>query len=181
MSLKVYLAGYIQGEVIEECTSWRKRIREFYDNWKGTGKRYPICWLDPLNGEDFAEISPDGLKGVMPPNAIVHKDYTCVEKCDLIVVNMDTFGTIQRGVCVGCAATLSIQRLWDTVVTMEDYNSVYTGRELTRASIDRVKRAKKLRIQVKTLGHMERVFDSLRMGLLYELGEIYRLDQEDFR
>jgi len=92
MSLKVYLAGYIQGEVIEECTSWRKRIREFYDNWKGTGKRYPICWLDPLNGEDFAEISPDGLKGVMPPNAIVHKDYTCVEKCDLIVVNMDTFG-----------------------------------------------------------------------------------------
>ena len=90
--LKVYLAGYIQGEVIEECTSWRKRIRNHYDNWKGTAKKYPITWLDPLNGEDFAEISPDGLKGVMPPNAIVHKDYTCVEKCDLIVVNMDRFG-----------------------------------------------------------------------------------------
>ena len=91
MSMRVYLAGYIQGEVIDECVAWRKKIREFYDNWKG-GKRYPISWLDPLNGEDFAEISPDGLKGVLPPNAIVHKDYTCIEKCDLIVVNMDRFG-----------------------------------------------------------------------------------------
>jgi len=92
MAMKVYLAGYIQGQVIKECTEWRVRIREHYDNWKGQNKRYPICWLDPLNGENFAEISPDGLKGQIPPHAIVHKDYTCVEKCDLIVVNMDRFG-----------------------------------------------------------------------------------------
>jgi len=94
--LSIYLAGFIQGDVIDECTSWRKQIREHYNNWKGG--RYPITWLDPLNGEKFAEISPDGLKGSMPPNAIVHKDYTCVKKCDLIVVNMDTFGQ-DRGLC----------------------------------------------------------------------------------
>jgi len=90
--LSIYLAGYIQGEVIEQCVAWRKRIREHYDNWKGLNIKYPILWLDPLNGEKFSEISPDGLKGVMPPHTIVHKDYTCVEKCDMIVVNMDRFG-----------------------------------------------------------------------------------------
>ena len=88
--LKIYLAGYIQGSVIDKCTEWRKRLREVYNNWNG--KEYPICWVDPLNGEDFAEISPDGLKGVMPPHAIIHKDYKCVQDSDLIVVNMNTFG-----------------------------------------------------------------------------------------
>jgi hypothetical protein len=88
--MKIYLAGYIQGQVINQCTEWRKKLRDTYDNWKGG--RYPLVWIDPLNGEDFAEISPDGLKGVMPPHAIVHKDYKCVVDSDLIVVNMNTFG-----------------------------------------------------------------------------------------
>lgn len=88
--LNCYLAGYIQGSVIEKCVAWRKKIRETYDNWP-TG-RYPINWMDPLNGENFNEISPDGLKGVFPPNAIVHKDYNCVRKADLLIVNTDTFG-----------------------------------------------------------------------------------------
>jgi len=90
--MKVYLCGYIQGDVIEQCYSWRKKIRSFYENWKGTGKNYPISFLDPLNGENFNEISPDGLKGCFPPNAIVHKDYNCVDKCDLVICNTDTFG-----------------------------------------------------------------------------------------
>lgn len=95
--LHVYLAGLIEGKCIKKCTTWRKRIRDYYDNWKG-GKRYPIVWLDPLNGENFAEISPDGLKGSLPPHAIVHKDYMCVDKADLIIANMDTFGS-KRGLC----------------------------------------------------------------------------------
>ncbi len=90
--MKVYLAGFIQGACIDKCTAWRKQIREFYSNWKDTGKPYPICFLDPLNGEKFNEISSDGLKGCFPPKAIVHKDYTCVDKADLIVCNTDTFG-----------------------------------------------------------------------------------------
>jgi len=91
-NLVIYLAGYIQGSVINQCISWRKRIREYYQNWKGTGIDYPLIILDPLNGENFNEISPDGLKGCFPPNAIVHKDYVCIEKSDLIICNTDTFG-----------------------------------------------------------------------------------------
>jgi len=93
--LKIYLAGYIQGTVIEQCTTWRKQIRTYYENWKdkeGNIKPYPLEFLDPLNGENFAEISPDGLKGVMPPHFILHKDYKCIEDCDIIIVNMDRFG-----------------------------------------------------------------------------------------
>lgn len=90
MSLSCYLCGYIQGSVIEQCIAWRKKIRETYDNWP-TG-RYPINWIDPLNGENFNEISPDGLKGCFPPNAIVHKDYVSIQKSDLIICNSDTFG-----------------------------------------------------------------------------------------
>jgi nucleoside 2-deoxyribosyltransferase len=89
--MKIYLAGFIQGTVIDKCIAWRKQIRDHYDNWKGQGS-YGICFLDPLNGEHFNEISPDGLKGSLPSNAIVHKDYHCVKNADLIVCNMDTFG-----------------------------------------------------------------------------------------
>jgi len=90
--MKAYLAGYIQGSVIEQCIAWRKKIRDHYNNWRGTGKPYPISWLDPINGEEYMELSADGLKGSAPSHFIVHKDYRCVELCDLIIVNMDTFG-----------------------------------------------------------------------------------------
>jgi nucleoside 2-deoxyribosyltransferase len=90
--LKIYLAGYIQGEVIEECKAWRKQLREHYEHWKGGDQAYPIVFLDPLNGEEMAEITADGLKSNIPPQSIVHRDYECVSKCDLIVVNMNTFG-----------------------------------------------------------------------------------------
>jgi len=91
MSMTVYLAGYINGSVIEECIAWRKKIRLHYENWKG-GQGYPIEFLDPLNGESLGVISSDGNKGCFPPQMVVHKDYTCVSKSDLIVANMDTFG-----------------------------------------------------------------------------------------
>ena len=87
-----YLAGYISGKKIEECSSWRKKLREHYDNWKFETK-YPICWLDPLNGKDFEEIDGEGLhaKGVTP-EAIVHRDYQCVKSSDMVIANLDTFG-----------------------------------------------------------------------------------------
>jgi nucleoside 2-deoxyribosyltransferase len=87
--IKVYLAGYIQGSVLKECKAWRKRIREHYMHWKD-GKEYPIVWFDPLNGEE--KVSKDGLKSSASPNAIIHRDYQCVIKCDIVVVNTDTFG-----------------------------------------------------------------------------------------
>lgn len=91
MSMTVYLAGYINGSVLEECIAWRKKIRLHYENWKG-GQAYPIEFLDPLNGENLDLISDDGNKGCFPPQMIVHKDYVCVKKSDLIIANMDTFG-----------------------------------------------------------------------------------------
>lgn len=87
--IRVYLAGYIQGSVIEECKAWRKKIREHYTHWK-EGMEYPIIFFDPLNGEE--KVSADGLKSNVPANAIVHRDYQCVVKSDIIVVNTDTFG-----------------------------------------------------------------------------------------
>jgi nucleoside 2-deoxyribosyltransferase len=86
--LTVYLAGFIHGSVINQCKEWRKKVREFYANYKGA--EYPVIWLDPMNGEE--EVSQDGLTSSIPHNAIIHRDYQCVIKSDIIVVNMDTFG-----------------------------------------------------------------------------------------
>lgn len=93
----IYLAGFIQGSKLKECVEWRKKVREHYDHWKDE-EPYPIVWLDPLNGKDLATITDNGLKSSCPPHAIVHRDYKCVEKSDLIVANMDTFGE-DRGLC----------------------------------------------------------------------------------
>lgn len=88
--MKVYLAGYIHGEVLDKCVAWRKQIRDFYEHYKGN--RYPIDWLDPLNGKDLESISSDGLTSSCSSNVIVHRDYQSVIRADLIVANMDTFG-----------------------------------------------------------------------------------------
>ena len=86
----VYLAGYINEKKIEECFAWRKQVRDYYDNWKGKEK-YPITWLDPMNGE-FGTITAGGLKCVLPGKALVHRDYNSVKSADLIIANLDTFG-----------------------------------------------------------------------------------------
>ena len=52
--MKCYLAGYIAGNKIEECTAWRKKVRTHYAEYKG--HRYPIDWLDPLNGKELDTI-----------------------------------------------------------------------------------------------------------------------------
>ena len=85
--MKIYLAGFIQGSKIQECIGWRKQIRDYYKihDW-------PIIFLDPLNGKEVNTISSDGLKSSIPPNAILHRDFKCVMDCDIVIVNMDTFG-----------------------------------------------------------------------------------------
>jgi len=88
---KVYLAGYISGNKLLKCIEWRKQIREHYDNWKGTD-RYPIEWLDPLNGQLLESINDTGLKSSIPETAFIHRDYKCVKDCDLLIANLDTFG-----------------------------------------------------------------------------------------
>lgn len=89
----IYLCGYINSYVMDECTSWRKRIRSFYEDYKGA--RYPCSFIDPINGEDLSKIKDGGLKSNIPVNMIVHRDYNSVKNCDLIVANLDTFGQIR--------------------------------------------------------------------------------------
>lgn len=121
--MSVYLAGYITDSVIDECVAWRKRLREVYDDWKGMG-RYPICWLDPLNGEDYSEISHEGLKGVLPANAIVHKDYMCVKNADLIVANMNTFGQTRPPIGTICELAWAFEFHKPIVMITTDKNYI---------------------------------------------------------
>lgn len=118
----VYLAGYMSGEKLEECTSWRKKIREHYRNWEKIKKSeiqkleydpnnssvcslmpymptyeeilvFPIAFLDPFNGKEINTIDKKGLTSSFPPNSIVHSDYMSVNKADMVIANLDTFGS----------------------------------------------------------------------------------------
>jgi len=85
----VYLAGYMNEKKLKDCLVWRKKIISHYNNWKGIEK-YPICWLDPFNGE-LKEMHMEGLKGNIPENSILHRDYKAVVSADLVVANLNTF------------------------------------------------------------------------------------------
>jgi hypothetical protein len=97
----VYLAGYMAGEKLQECTSWRKEIRAYYRNWElssqsSEGKKeylsFPISFLDPFNGKEIDTIDKKGLTSSIPAHAIIHGDYMSVTKADVVVANLDTFG-----------------------------------------------------------------------------------------
>ena len=100
----VYLAGYMAGAKLKECTEWRKRIREHYRKWETISSKkdtwavetqdlaFPIAFLDPFNGKEIETIDKKGLTSSFPPNSIVHSDYMSVCKADIIVANLDTFG-----------------------------------------------------------------------------------------
>lgn len=89
---RIYLAGYINNEVIEECWEWRKQIALHYNSnpkWHGD-----ISFLDPLNGE-IGNITEEGLKCAVPGKALIHRDYNSVKSANLIVANLDTFGEMR--------------------------------------------------------------------------------------
>jgi len=86
--MKIYLAGFMSGEFLEETTAWRKKIRNHYKM-----KDWPIVWLDPYNGKDVATITKDGLKSAIPAQAIIHRDWMSVNHADVLVVNLNTFGS----------------------------------------------------------------------------------------
>jgi hypothetical protein len=111
----VYLAGYMSGEKLRQCTEWRKRVRDHYRKWekrwftkfelaeykgdmgyvekdKYEWLAYPIAFLDPFNGKEIDSIDKKGLTSNIPPHAIIHGDFLSVQKADVIVANMDTFG-----------------------------------------------------------------------------------------
>ena len=88
--MRVYLAGYMSGAVLDKCLQWRLDVRNFYENYKG--ERYPIDFLDPFNGPEIESLDSKGLKSDVPSNAIFHGDKMSVKECDMVVANLDTFG-----------------------------------------------------------------------------------------
>ena len=109
MSYKIYLAGYIQGTCIEQCVGWRKRISRALQH-------LDVEFLDPLCGKDIATIRADGLKSNRSAHAIVYRDRASVKAADMIVVNMDTFGTA-RGLC-GTICELAWAFDWEKPIIM---------------------------------------------------------------
>lgn len=91
--LYVYLAGYMSGEKLEQCLAWRKQIREHYSNWKGAGVPYPIAFLDPFNSGEHKSIDTKGLTSAVPSKAILMGDFMSVQKADVIVANINNFGS----------------------------------------------------------------------------------------
>jgi len=83
---KIYLAGYISGNKIKECSEWREKILKYYRLTRD------IKFINPLNGHDIKSISKNGLTSDIPNKGIIYKDYKSVIESDLIVVNLDTFG-----------------------------------------------------------------------------------------
>jgi hypothetical protein len=82
----VYLAGQISGKYIQECAGWRIKIREHYMR-----KDWPIIFVDPLNGKEFAEITEGGLKSDVPAEAIFDRDKMSVQNADIVVVNLEAY------------------------------------------------------------------------------------------
>ena len=82
----VYLAGYISGNKIKECSAWREEVIKNYRLTRD------IEFINPLNGHDMDTISKNGLTSDIPNKGIIYKDYKSVIESDLIVVNLDTFG-----------------------------------------------------------------------------------------
>jgi len=86
----VYLAGRIAGNCIDKCLSWRRKIIDYYSNYKGKGV-YPISFLDALNSKESDSVDKLGLTSAIPPNLIYDKDILSVQKADVIVANMDDY------------------------------------------------------------------------------------------
>jgi nucleoside 2-deoxyribosyltransferase len=117
----VYLAGFINGEKIDECTSWRKKIRSFYlsKGWE------QLVFLDPLNGDERETIDREGLTSLsIPGKAIVHRDYQSVVNSNLIIANLDTFGATRP--LTGTIYELAWAWMKEIPVILITNNHIYT-------------------------------------------------------
>jgi len=104
----VYVAGYMSGEKLKECTEWRLKIRDHFRYYEvdetpypsGAPKlpqdieyfSYPIAFLDPFNGKEIDTIDKKGITSSIPANAIRRGDKMSVSKADIVIANMNTFG-----------------------------------------------------------------------------------------
>lgn len=94
--LKVYLAGRICGKYIDKCNAWRNYIVNSYKFYKSdpiskNTVSYPISFLNPLNSGESESVDEKGLTSAINPNLIYDKDILSVERCDVLIANMDDF------------------------------------------------------------------------------------------
>jgi len=115
---KIYLAGYMSKDKLKETVEWRLKVRNHYrmKSWED------VKFLDPYNGKKFAEISGDGLKSDVPPQALVHRDYQCVINSDLIVANMNTFGCSRPSTGTTCELAWAWEYQKPIIIITEDNN-----------------------------------------------------------
>lgn len=88
--LSCYLSGYINEKKLKQCSGWREKIIEHYENWND-GEGYPIIWLNPMNGE-LEDIKNEGMESAIPGKSFLYRDFNAVKQADIIVVLLDTFG-----------------------------------------------------------------------------------------
>lgn len=91
-----YLAGYMSGEKLNQCMSWRKKIRNHFKEYEYDEEvqqmvSYPFAFLDPFNGKEHESIDAKGLTSSISPNAIFDGDYLSVKRADGLIVNVDDF------------------------------------------------------------------------------------------
>ena len=89
--MRIYLAGFINGNTLQQCIEWRKRIVTHY-----LMRAWDIIWLDPMNGHAVGSITPEGFKSDIPGTAFVDRDIKCVEESDLIIANLDNFEEMDK-------------------------------------------------------------------------------------
>ena len=88
--MKAYLVGRISGNCMDKCVAWRKRIINYYADYKGKGA-YPIAFLCPLASGEAKTADELGLKSHLPKNLIYDKDILSLLSADIIVANLDDF------------------------------------------------------------------------------------------
>lgn len=105
--LYVYLGGYMSKDKLKETTEWRIEIRDYFKNYEYDYEvedtvSFPVSCLDPYNGKEFDSISADGVKSHIPPNAIRRSDRMSVNKSDVVIANMNTFGSKRKMIGTIC-------------------------------------------------------------------------------
>jgi nucleoside 2-deoxyribosyltransferase len=130
--MTVYQAGLMSKQKLKETLAWRLKLREAYENWKNRGQ-YEIDFLCPYNGPELSSIDALGLKSEVSPQAIIMGDYMSVKKADLVIANLDTFGS-QRpltGTLFELAWCWQMQKPFiiiapDKIMGYDDKNEPYT-------------------------------------------------------
>lgn len=96
----IYVAGYMCKNKLKETTQWRLDIRNYFKYYEkdcfNEWLSYPCSVLDPYNGKEFESISSDGVTSHIPPTAIRKADKMSVNKADIIIANMRTFGETRQ-------------------------------------------------------------------------------------